>query len=180
MESSKRGIVKAKTTAAHGLRELFASGLQDIYWAEKVLTKTIPKMVKNASSPELVTALENHLTETQGHVTRLEKIFQTTGIKAVAKKCDAMEGIIKEGDHMMEETEIGVVRDAGIITAGQKVEHYEIASYGTLHAFAKTLGEDEAAKLLALTLNEEKKADATLTGIAVSNINENAAFADEE
>ncbi|RTY86782.1 ferritin-like domain-containing protein [Flavobacterium sp. GT3R68] len=180
MESSKKGIVKAKTNAAHGLRELFANGLQDIYWAEKVLTKTIPKMVKNATSPELITALENHLTETQVHVTRLEKIFQTTGIKAVAKKCDAMEGIIKEGDHIMEETEIGVVRDAGIITAGQKVEHYEIASYGTLHAFAKTLGEDEAAKLLAMTLNEEKKADATLTGIAVSNINENAAFADEE
>lgn len=175
MESSKKGMVKAKSDAAHGLRELFENGLQDLYWAEKTLTKTIPRMAKNASSPELVSALENHLSETEEHVSRLERIFESAGMKAVAKKCDAMEGIIKEGDHIMQETEIGAVRDAGIINASQKVEHYEISAYGTLHAFAETLGESEAAELLAMTLSEEKKADATLTGIAVNAINQNAA-----
>lgn len=173
-QEEAKGAVKAKSNAAEGLRGLFEVGLKDIYWAEKVLSKNIPKMVKNASSPELVTALKNQLTETEQHVSRLEKVFETTGIKVESKKCEAMEGILKEGDSIMEQTKMGNVRDAGIIAAEQKVKHYEIATYGTLHAFAKTLGENKAAELLAMTLNEEKKTDANLTGIAMSAINNNA------
>ncbi|MFV8328274.1 ferritin-like domain-containing protein [Flavobacterium sp. ZS1P14] len=181
-ESSKnepfKGAVQAKSNAAHGLRDLFEVGLKDIYWAEKVLTKTLPKMVKNASSPELVNSLKDQIAETQEHVSRLEKIFEVTGINPTAKKCDAMQGILKEADGLIKETDIGMVRDAGLIAADQKVKHYEIATYGTLHAFAKTLGEDKAANLLALTLDEEKKTDAALTGIALSAINRQAYKAD--
>lgn len=181
-ESSKnepfKGAVQAKSNAAHGLRDLFEVGLKDIYWAEKVLTKTLPKMVKNASSPELVNSLKGQITETQEHVSRLEKIFEVTGINPTAKKCDAMQGILKEADGLIKETDIGMVRDAGLIAADQKVKHYEIATYGTLHAFAKTLGEDKAANLLALTLDEEKKTDAALTGLALSAINRQAYKAD--
>ncbi|MFV5699833.1 ferritin-like domain-containing protein [Flavobacterium sp. ZT3R17] len=181
-ESSKnepfKGAVQAKSNAAHGLRDLFEVGLKDIYWAEKVLTKTLPKMVKNASSPELVNSLKNQLSETQEHVSRLEKIFEVTGIAPTAKKCDAMQGILKETNGLIRETDIGMVRDAGLIAADQKVKHYEIATYGTLHAFAKTLGENKAAELLAMNLNEEKKTDAALTGIALSAVNRQAFKAD--
>lgn len=167
-----------KAKVAHGLRDLFEVGLKDIYWAEKVLTKTLPKMMKNASSPELVDSLKNQLSETQEHVSRLEQIFKATDIAPIAKKCDAMEGILKETNSLIKETDIGVVRDAGIIAANQKVKHYGIATYGTLHAFAKTLGEKTAADLLAITLDEEKKTDAALTGIALSDINSQAYKAD--
>ena len=156
----------ASSEAANGLRELFVDELKDIYWAEKTLTKAIPKMIKNASSEELVEALTNHLKETKGHVTRLEEVFNAIGEKAVAKKCEAMAGLVKEADEIMQASEEGVVRDAGIILAGQKVEHYEIATYGTLRAFALTLGEDEAASILEETLNEEKAADEKLSEIA--------------
>ena len=171
-------IVPAQKNAAHGLRDLFEVGLKDIYWAEKVLTKTLPKMVKNASSPELVNSLKNQLSETHEHVSRLEKIFETTGIAPIAKKCDAMQGILKETNGLIKETDIGAVRDAGLIAADQKVKHYEITTYGTLHAFAKTLGEEKAANLLAMNLDEEKKMDAALTGIALSFINNQAFRAD--
>ena len=171
----KSGIITAKSDAAQGLRELFVDSLKDIYWAEKALTKALPKMTKNATSDALKQALTSHLEETVEQVSRLEKVFEIIGEKAVAKKCDAMEGLLKEGEGIMEETELGVVRDAGIIAACQKVEHYEIATYGTLHAFATTLGEEKAAKLLALTLEEEKKADVTLTEIALATINLDAA-----
>ena len=177
-QDASKAQPQAKANAAHGLRDLFEVGLKDIYYAEKVLSKTLPKMMKNASTPELVNTLKNHLTETNEHVSRLEKIFEATGIKPVAKKCDAMEGIIKESDDMINKTDIGVVRDAGIIASEQKVKHYEIATYGTLHAYAKTLGENKAANLLAMTLDEEKKADAALTGIAMASINMNAFKAD--
>lgn len=179
MESifKKQGAVKAKSNATQDLRGLFEVGLKDIYRAEKTLTKTLPKMVEKASSPELVNALKSHLNDVQEHVSRLEKLFETTGIKADAKKCAAMEGLLKESNGIMDETKRGVVRDAGIIASGQKMKHYEIASYGTLHAFAKTLGEDNAANLLALNLDEEKKTDAVLTGIAISAINNQAATA---
>ncbi|MDR6969308.1 ferritin-like metal-binding protein YciE [Flavobacterium arsenatis] len=178
--TSTKGIVKAKSNAADGLRSLFEDSLKDIYWTEKALTKALPKMAKNATSPELKTALEDHLAETEEHIARLEKVFQSIGKKAVAKKCDAMEGLIKEGEGILEETEKGVVRDAGIIAAAQKVEHYEIATYGTLYAFANTLGESEAAELLASTLEEEKNADVALTEIALATINIEAAEQDEE
>ena len=173
-----KGTMQAKSNAAHGLRDLFEGGLKDIYWAEKVLTKTLPNMVKNASSPELVNSLKSQLNESKEHVSRLEQIFEVTGMKPTSKKCDAMQGILKEADGLIKETDIGVVRDAGIIAAEQKVKHYEIATYGTLHAFAKTLGESKAANLLAMTLDDKKKTDATLTGIAMSTINKQACRAD--
>ncbi len=153
------------------LMKLFEDGLKDIYWAEKALTTAIPKMIKNATAPELVKALTNHLEETKGQVTRLEEVFQSFGKKASAKKCDAMEGLIKEAEGIMEECEAGAMRDAGIIAAGQKVEHYEIASYGTLRQFAQTLGLAEAAMLLGETLGEEKAADDKLTEVAVKTVN---------
>ena len=121
----------------------------------KALTKAIPKMIKNATSSDLIQALTNHLEETKGQVTRLEDVFANVSEKAVAKKCDAMEGLIKEAEGIMEETKKGTMRDAGIIAAGQKVEHYEIATYGTLAAYAKILGLEEAKNLLGTSLQEE-------------------------
>ncbi|MGE5848128.1 MAG: ferritin-like domain-containing protein [Ignavibacteria bacterium] len=162
------------------LMKLFEDELKDIYWAEKALTKAIPKMIKNATSTDLIEALENHLSETQNQVTRLEKVFNSIDKKAVAKKCEAMEGLIKEGQEIIEECEEGAMRDAGIILAGQKVEHYEIATYGTLRQFAETLKLQEAVNLLEQTLMEEKAADAQLTEIAVSMVNAEAAGTEEE
>ncbi|WP_426485249.1 ferritin-like domain-containing protein [Flavobacterium sp. 2] len=178
---SKGGrAVKAKSNAAEGLRELFIDSLKDIYWAEKALTKALPKMAKNATSENLITAINAHLTVTEGQVQRLEQVFELLGEKAAAKKCDAMEGLIKEGESIMEETQEGPVRDAGIISASQKIEHYEIASYGTLAAFALTLQEDEAAALLQQTLEEEKEADTILTEVAYNTINFDASEEDQE
>jgi ferritin-like metal-binding protein YciE len=157
------------------LFKLFEDGLKDIYWSEKALTKALPKMVKKASSNELAQALEDHLGETENHLTKLEQVFEIIGKKAAAKKCEAMEGLIREGEEVMKETEEGAMRDAGIIAAAQKVEHYEIASYGTLRTFAQTLGMNDAASLLENILEEEKNADETLTGIAESTINIQAA-----
>lgn len=174
----KKGVTKAKSDAASGLTELFEDGLKDIYWAEKALTKAIPTMAKNATSPELVDALNSHLTETKEQINRLEQVFDLIGKKATAKKCDAMAGLIEEGKGIMEETEVGVVRDAGIIAASQKIEHYEIATYGTLRQFAETLGLTEAASLLELTLDEEKGADKKLTEVAVNAVNIEAAQED--
>lgn len=173
------GKVKPKRTAAEGLRDLFIDELKDIYWAENALVKALPKMIKNATTPNLVSAIENHLEETKNHVTRLEKVFSIMGEKPVAKKCDAMAGLLEEGNGVLEDTEPGVVRDAGIIAAAQKVEHYEIATYGTLAAWAGTLGEIEAAELLKETLGEEKLADAGLTDAAYHNINFEAEELDE-
>jgi ferritin-like metal-binding protein YciE len=157
------------------LMKLFEDELKDIYWAEKALTKAIPKMVKNASSEDLKTALESHLEETKEHVSRLEQVFDIIGKKAVAKKCEAMSGLIDEASEIMEDCDQGPMRDAGIISAGQKVEHYEIASYGTLCQFAETLGLSKVKKILALTLTEEKGADAKLTEVAETSINMEAA-----
>lgn len=179
-KSPTAGKVKPKSTAAEGLRELFVDSLKDIYWAEKALTKALPKMAKNATTENLINAINEHLAVTEEQVTRLEQVFKSVGEKAVAKKCDAMEGLIKEGEGILEETEPGAVRDAGIIAASQKIEHYEIATYGTLVAFAKTLGEEEAAGLLEQTLNEEKEADVTLTEAAYNSINFEATEGDTE
>lgn len=167
--------VKAKSSAAEGLKELFIDELKDIVYAERALVKALPKMAKNATEPKLIAAIEEHVTVTEGQVQRLEKIFEILGESNRGKKCDAMEGLIKEGESIMEETEAGPVRDAGIISASQKIEHYEIASYGTLAAFAKTLGEDEIASLLQETLAEEKEADTLLTESAYNSINFEAA-----
>ncbi|WP_318640140.1 YciE/YciF ferroxidase family protein [Flavobacterium ardleyense] len=169
--------VKAKKSAAEDLREFFVDALKDIYWAEKALTKALPKMSKNATSKKLIEALNSHLTETEGQIERLQQVFEMIGEKAVAKKCEAMAGLIKEGEEILEETEPGAVRDAGIIAASQKIEHYEIATYGTLCAYAKTLGEIKAGKLLHESLEEEKAADKTLTEAAYNDINFDAAEA---
>lgn len=177
---STEGKVKAKPSAAEGLRELFVDSLKDIYWAEKALTKALPKMAKNATSDNLIKTINDHLAVTEEQVKRLEKVFSLVGEKAVAKKCDAMEGLIKEGEGIMEETEAGPVRDAGIIAASQKIEHYEIATYGTLTAFATTLGEDDAVLLLEKTLAEEKEADILLTEAAYNTINFDANEQDQE
>ncbi len=169
--ATTKGKKKARSSAADGLKELFVHGLKDIYWAEKALTKALPKMAKNATSEDLIKTINDHLTTTEEQVSRIEKVFDAIGEKAVAKKCDAMEGLIKEGESILEETIPGPVRDAGIIAASQKIEHYEIASYGTLAAFAKTLGEEKALDLLLQTLEEEKEADTLLTEVAYNNIN---------
>ncbi|HTB06312.1 MAG TPA: ferritin-like domain-containing protein [Bacteroidia bacterium] len=142
---------------SEGLKELFIDEIKDIYWAEKAMTKALPKMSKKASDDNLVNALESHLSETENHVARLEKIFQILSLKPQAKKCPAMAGLIEEADEIMSETEEGPIRDAGIISAAQKVEHYEIATYGTLRAFAEKLKLSKVAGLLEDTLKEEKK-----------------------
>jgi len=162
------------------LMKLFEDGLKDIYWAEKALTKALPKMIKNATSEELIDALESHLSETEGQIERVERVFGILGKKSVAKKCDAMEGLIKEGEGIMEECEEGSMMDAGIIAAGQKIEHYEIASYGTLRSFAETLGMEDVAQVLEETLEEEKLADEKLTEVALSAINVKAAEKEEK
>jgi len=162
------------------LMELFEDELKDIYWAEKALTKALPKMAKNASNSELVEAIENHLVETEGQIEKLEQVFQSIDKKAVAKKCEAMAGLVKEGEEIMKDTKKGPQRDAGIISAAQKVEHYEIASYGTLRTFASVLGLDVAVQLLDEILDEEKNADSTLTEIAVSTINVKAANEEQD
>lgn len=163
--------VKPASDAAENLREFFLDGLKDIYWAEKALVKNLPKMAKNTTSEKLTQAINKHLEETQNQVTRLEDVFKAIGEKSEAEKCDAMDGLLKEAESIIEETEPGPVRDAAIIAAAQKVEHYEIASYGTLATYAKHLDESEAMELLVATLNEEKNCDLDLTELAVSEIN---------
>ncbi|RAW00176.1 YciE/YciF ferroxidase family protein [Pseudochryseolinea flava] len=162
------------------LGKLFEEELKDIYWAEKALTSALPKMISKATSAELVQALEDHLAETEEQISRVEQVFQLLGKDPSAKKCEAMAGLIKEAEELMEESDEGVMRDAAIISAAQKVEHYEIASYGTLRSFAQTLGLEEAVSILDLTLEEEKNADLTLTEVAVTAVNLEAAGENEE
>lgn len=153
--------------------KLFEDGLKDMYWVEKALVKAIPKMIKKATSGELVTALEDHLSVTEKQVERLDEVFGIISKKPQSKRCVAMDGIIKEGEETMRETE-GIVRDAGIICSAQKIEHYEIASYGSLCAFANVLNLTDAAKILNEVLHEEKEADEKLTDIAENTINAEA------
>ena len=161
------------------LTEFFVDSIKDIYWAEKQLVKTLPKMQKAATSPQLKEAIGTHLEQTKEQVTRLEQVFEMLGKKAQAKKCEAMEGLTKEGDSIIEETDKGTAtRDVGLIIAAQKVEHYEIATYGGLTQLAKTLGHDEISELLGQTLEEEKETDELLTQIAENDINYQAAQED--
>ena len=169
---------QSNAEVAKGLHELFVDGLKDIYWAEQALTVALPKMIEKVTSEDLKNALTMHLEETENHVTRLENVFEAIDEEPEAKKCEAMAGLIKESEEIMRSTQSGVVRDAGIIAASQKVEHYEIATYGTLRTFAEVLGEDEAMELLQQSLDEEKSADEKLTEIAVSHINSEAAELD--
>ena len=154
------------------LEKFFHDSLKDIYWAEKHLVKALGKMQKAATTGELKNAIEEHMGQTEGHVERLEQVFELFGKKPQAKKCEAMEGLTKEGESIVEETEEGsMTRDAGIILAAQKVEHYEIATYGTLRQLAVTMGQDQIAEILSQTLEEEKQTDEDLTQIAENNIN---------
>ncbi|KAF2329056.1 YciE/YciF ferroxidase family protein [Flavobacterium daemonense] len=170
-KNNNKAIVEPVNGAASELRELFIDSLKDIYWAEKALVNALPKMQANATDASLISAIKEHHAVTQNQVSRLEKVFKLLGEKAEGKKCEAMAGLLKEGDSILEETQPGAVRDAGIIAASQKIEHYEIATYGTLAAFAKTLGENDAAKLLTQTLAEEKEADCLLNDVALNAIN---------
>jgi ferritin-like metal-binding protein YciE len=150
--------------ADSNLKEFFLDQLQDIYWAEKKLVKTLPKLEDAATTQELRDAFSNHLEETRNHVARLEDVFGMIGEEVNATKCPAMAGIIDEGSDIIDETEDGSAqRDVGLIFAGQKAEHYEIATYGGLIQLAKTLGYNDAANLMYQTLTEEKKADELLT-----------------
>jgi len=174
---------KSKTTAkkqiteqdGEKLKELFVDGLKDIYWAEKHLAKALSKLSKNATSEELKSAFDLHKTQTEQHAATVEQVFEIIGEKAQAKKCAAMEGLIEEANEIIESTEKGtLVRDCGLIMAAQKVEHYEIASYGTLRNIAKTLGYEEVATLLQQTLDQEGETDHLLTELAESYVNEQA------
>lgn len=157
------------------LYDLFLHELKDIYWAETHLADKLPKMSEKATSKRLVKAIKDHKNETDNHVKRLEKIFEAIDEKAKGITCEAMKGLLKEAEDILEDTESDtMVRDAGIIIASQKVEHYEIASYGALINLAKTMGISEAAGLLNETLKEEKKADTTLTEIAKEDVNKKA------
>jgi len=167
--------MKSKTQNESGLRELLEDQLKDIYWAEKAITKAMPEVVEKATSQELVDALTEHMEQTHQQVTRLENVFEMIGLKPQAEKCEAMAGLIEEAEDIMDELDEGPVRDAGIIAAVQKIEHYEIATYGTLRAFANILGEYEAASVLEETLGEEKDANQKLTDLAESVINVEAA-----
>ncbi|MEO7044590.1 MAG: ferritin-like domain-containing protein [Ferruginibacter sp.] len=163
-----------KSKVANTLKEFFIDGLKDIYYAEKALVKTLPVMFEQATDTKLKTAIKDHLAQTKDQVTRLENVFKSLGLKAEGKKCLAIEGIINEGKEVMQGTAEGPVRDAGIIASGQKVEHYEIATYGTLAAYAKILNEKTALDLLLKTLGEEKKSDTILSSIADTNLNSQA------
>ncbi len=184
MKASTKKSHANTATQEYGIEEskllkLFEDELKDIYWAEKALVKALPKMAKNATSEELIAAIESHLEETEEQVQKVEQVFAVLGKKPVAKKCEAMDGLIKEAQEIMESTDEGAMRDAGIISAAQKVEHYEIASYGTLRTFANTLGLTEAVDILQDILDQEKGADQKLTEIAESTINIQAAEEEE-
>lgn len=160
------------TTDNSLLRAFFIDELKDIYWAEEHLVKALPKMEKKATTYELADAFASHCEETKGHVTRLEEVFDMLGEKAKAKKCDAMHGIIEEAETIISDTKADTMtRDVGLIFAGQKAEHYEIATYGGLITLANTLGLTEVANVLKQTIKEEKAADDKLTKIAESQVN---------
>jgi ferritin-like metal-binding protein YciE len=156
------------------MEDLFVEQIEDLYDAEQRLVKALPKMAEASTSPELRQAFESHLGETKGHVTRLEQVFQALRKKPKSQTCDAMKGLIEEGEEMVSNTEQSPVRDAGLIAAANRVEHYEIAAYGTVRAFAKALGVNEAVGLLDATLTEEKKADQKLTKLAETSVNREA------
>ncbi len=161
------------------LENYFMDALKDVYWAEKHQVKSLPKLLKASTTVELRNVIEEHITQTEVHVERLEQVFEWMGKKSQGKKCGGMEGLLKEGDTVLEETEDGsMTRDSAIIIAVQKVEHYEIAAYGGLLQLAKTMGMDEVAAMMEQTLEEEKETDRILTAIAESGINWSAELED--
>lgn len=174
--SSSKSTAKAVSYNEESkLKELFVEELKDIYWAEKHLVKALPKMAKAATSEELMNAFQTHLAQTEEQIVRVEQVFEGMEMTARAKKCEAMEGLVMEAQQAIEDTDKGTAtRDAALIISAQKVEHYEIASYGSLVQLAKTLGLNDAIDLLQQTLDEEKETDVLLTEIAVSAVNINA------
>ena len=162
------------------LDSLLEEELKDLYDAEKQLTKALPKLAKKATSDELRQAIEEHLRQTEEHVERLEQVFEQLELPVKGKKCVGMKNLISEGDDMIGDAEEGPARDAVMIAAAQKVEHYEIASYGTVRTWASRLGHDEVASILEETLEEEKEADQKLTGIAESIVNPAAETGEDE
>ena len=156
------------------MEDLFYALLQDVYFAEKQLVKALPKMAKQSANAELEKAFTDHLEQTKGHVERLDQVFELIGKRAKGKRCEAIMGIIAEGEEVIEDADNDNIRDAGILAAAQAAEHYEIARYGTLCAWAEELGDGEAVKLLKQTLEEEKEADELLTQIAEDTVNEAA------
>lgn len=159
------------------LKDLYLDELRDIYDAENVIVKALPKMADAASSSELRSAFTQHLEQTKGHVTRLERIFEGTGEKPKAKKCDGVRGIIDEGEDLMGQKAEPSIMDAGLIAGAQRVEHYEMAVYGSLRNWASRIGNSQAVSLLEETLTEEKEADHILTQIADESVNRQAATA---
>lgn len=156
------------------LEGLFHETLKDVYYAERKLLKALPKMARNAKSPDLKAAFEKHLGETEGHVQRLQQVFEMFGKRAQAKTCPAIDGIVEEGEEVIDTFKGKPALDAGLVAAGQAAEHYEIARYGTLKAWARALGADEIANLLDQTLQEEIATDETLTRIAEGSVNDAA------
>lgn len=170
--SPKKAAASAPADQENLLKKLFIDGLKDIYWAEKHLSKALPKLMKATTSDQLKQAFEEHAAVTEQQIVRLDQVFEKVGVKAVAKKCEAMDGLTREADTIVSETQKGTMsRDAGLILASQKIEHYEIASYGGLAQLASTLGLEEVKNLLGQTLQEEKDADIKLSQIAESSIN---------
>ncbi len=168
----KKAAASAPADQESLLKKLFVDGLKDIYWAEKHLSKALPKLMKATTSDQLKQAFEEHVAVTGQQIVRLDQVFEKVGVKAVAKKCEAMDGLTREADNIVSETQKGTMsRDAGLILASQKIEHYEIASYGGLAQLASTLGLEEVKNLLGQTLQEEKDADSKLSQIAESSIN---------
>jgi ferritin-like metal-binding protein YciE len=160
--------------ALNTFEDLFVEQLQDLHDAEQRLTKALPKMAAAAHSPALKSAFEEHLRQTQNHVTRLEQVFKSIGKTPQSKTCEAMKGLVEEGSEVINGTGDPDVKDAALIAAAQRVEHYEIAGYGTVRTFAQRLGKTEAARLLQETLNEEAETDKKLTGLAEKAINPRA------
>ena len=160
--------------ATKTMNDLLLTFMQDVYYAERQILKALPKLAQAAESDELKQALMHHREETEGQVERLQKAFEAMGKRARGKTCEAINGLIEEGEEVVEEVEPGVIRDAGIIGAAQAVEHYEMARYGTICAWAKACGLDDVARLMAETLEEEKKADTLLNKLAKQEINQEA------
>ena len=156
------------------MNDLLITFMQDVYYAERQILKALPKMAKASENEELKQALMHHREETQGQVERLERAFEALGKRARGQTCEAIKGLIEEGDEIVEEFEAGTVRDAGILACAQAVEHYEMARYGTIIAWAKAVGADDVARLMQATLDEEKKADTTLNQLAQRRINQQA------
>lgn len=167
-------MTSKSTKSEKDLSDLFLDTLKDIYYAERKILKTLPKMARAAQSPDLKAAFEKHKEETESHVERLQQVFELLGKRAQGKTCDAIEGIVSEGEDIIEEFKGTPALDAGLVSSAQAVEHYEMTRYGTLKRWAEVLGMNDVAKLLQQTLDEETKTDKALTGLADASVNEMA------